>query len=225
MTDSRSSHLWKQTSQAHFKRWADHYDQDIINVLLFRPSIRKVLEKIRHLQRRGLENMRILDIGCGTGNLALYSFNAFDNINNFVGLDMSENMIEKAHNKAKLLNITEKLQFTIGDAEHLPFDDNSFNIVTCCHSFHHYPHKDRAIAEMHRVLENQGHLMLIDGSRDDPWGYFIFEVCVSYIENHVHHCTDQLMAQMLRQAGFDDIQQNVFGVCPPALLNVARANK
>ena len=59
-----------------------------------------------------------------------------------------------------------------GDSERLPFATGTFDVVTCANSFHHYPHQDRAVAEMHRVLQPGGRLMLIDGYRDAPWGWF-----------------------------------------------------
>jgi len=217
--------LWKQTSQSHFHRWAEHYDRGIINILLFNPSYRRVLSQLRSWQRRGVKNMRMLDIGCGTGSLAVHCFWPGSPLDCIVGLDLSENMLRKAGEKINLLKLADKVSLTLGDAEHLPFSDNSFDLITCCNSFHHYPHQQRALNEMHRVLRKNGRLILIDGCRDDPWGFFIFEICVSHVERHVHHCTRQNFFQLLTNAGFIDISQRVFGVCPPAIINVAVADK
>ena len=80
-----------------------------------------------------------------------------------------------------------------GDSERLPFAEGSFDFVTCANSFHHYPHQDRAVAEMHRVLKPGGRLMIVDGYRDAPWGWFIYDVCVAGIENAVHHASSRRM--------------------------------
>ena len=134
-------------------------------------------------------------------------------------------MVEQAKAKASEFGIEDRAEFLVGDSEHLPFADDSFDVVVCCNSFHHYPHQRRAVGEMHRVLVSGGRLMIIDGCRDDPFGYFIFEICVSRAEEHVHHCTADRFRRLLKQAGFVDIRQTVFGVCPPALLNAAVAGK
>ena len=76
-----------------------------------------------------------------------------------------------------------------GDSQRLPFASNTFDVVTSSHSFHHYPHQDQAVAEMHRVLRPGGRLMIIDGYRDAPWGWFIFDVCVAGVEGSVHHAS------------------------------------
>ena len=226
MTENhRPQHIWKATSSEHFHRWAEHYDRDIINILLFRPSFRRVLEWLRRWQRQGLKNLRLLDVGCGTGNLLLWSLPLRPLLGTIVGLDMSGNMLSRAHSKFSSLSNCRHVHLTGGDAENLCFRNNSFDIVTCCNSFHHYPDQQQAVNEMHRVLRPDGRLILIDGSRDDLFGYFIFEICVAHVEGHVYHCTRRRFQKLLIQAGFSDIYQNVFGLCPPALINVARAIK
>lgn len=218
-------HVWKSTAHAHFERWSDHYDRDIINILLFRPSYRRVLAHLRQGQRRGRGPLRILDIGCGTGSLLIECCRLKGVMETGVGLDLTDGMLRQAQEKAHRLGYSEKLSFTLGDAEQLPFADKSFDLVTCCNSFHHYPHQDRAVSEMHRVLDDAGQAIIIDGNRDDPWGYFIFEVCVVRAEGLVHHCTAERFRELFRQAGFSEPRQHVFGVCPPALFNLAAVQK
>jgi ubiquinone/menaquinone biosynthesis C-methylase UbiE len=219
ITDAGKDHIWKQAANAHFHRWAEHYDRDIINILLFEPCYRRVQALFRHWIRRGLQEIRVLDIGCGTGTLAVRYLYPLPQVKSIVGLDMSENMIGKAREKAEKWNLSPKVTFTLGDAENLPFEDNSFDIVTCCNSFHHYPHQDQAVREMHRVLAERGRLMLVDGCRDNPVGFFVFDICVTRVENHVHHCSAERFKELMTKAGFHDINQQVFGVCPPAIVN------
>jgi len=217
--NSGSEHIWKQTAHRHFHRWAEHYDRDIINMLLFKPCYRRVQSEVRHWVRRGLKEIRVLDVGCGTGSLAVWYLSGMPEVASIVGLDMSENMIAKAREKASRFPLGGKVSFTLGDAENLPFADNSFDIVTCCNSFHHYPHQEQAVGEMHRVLADRGRLMLVDGFRDSPIGFFIFDICVARVENHVLHCSARRFKELMTKAGFHDIKQQVFGVCPPAILN------
>jgi ubiquinone/menaquinone biosynthesis C-methylase UbiE len=51
-----------------------------------------------------------------------------------------------------------------GDSEHLPWKSNSFDIVTCFFSFHHYPNPNAVLKEMRRVLNSGGKVIIAD-----PW--------------------------------------------------------
>ncbi len=99
------------------------------------------------------ESGKILDVGCGNGNLfTLLPENKYE----LYGVDFSQNMIIEA--KSKCRNAT----FSVADAEMLPFDDDSFDIVVCNASFHHYIHPDRVLEEMRRVLKDGGKLLIGD---------------------------------------------------------------
>ncbi len=222
---STQSALWKERSREHFRNWSENYDRDIINILLFKPSYQRVLACLRQWRRRGQNQLSLLDVGCGTGTLLLHCLHLAPNITKVTGLDMSEDMINIARQKLSPYMTDHNIDLHNGDAEHLPFADNRFDVVTCCNSFHHYPDKLTALREMRRVLRPGGHIIVIDGSPDNLFGYMIFEVGVAYVEKHVHHCDSGEFKELLTRAGFSDIHQNNFGICPPALLNVANANK
>ncbi|MCP4711669.1 MAG: class I SAM-dependent methyltransferase [Planctomycetes bacterium] len=223
--NNEQSHEWKTAAISHFQRWSHHYDRDIINILLFRPCYRRVMIQLRHWIRRGASSLRVLDVGCGTGNLIIQTLQLGSELKHAAGLDMSDNMIDYAREKTRDLKLEKRISFHVGDAEHLPFKDNAFDVVTCCNSFHHYPYQDRAVGEMHRVLDRNGRLILIDGYRDDPIGFFIFDICVERVEKHVHHCSAERFGMLLREAGMKEIKQQVFGICPPAIMNIAVADK
>ncbi|MBN1436594.1 MAG: class I SAM-dependent methyltransferase [Sedimentisphaerales bacterium] len=212
--------MLKESAIPHFQRWSQHYDRTIINTLLFEPCYRQVMTQLRQWKRRGANSVRLLDIGCGTGTMAGWCMTFGNEVGEVIGLDMSEGMIEKAREKAIGLDIADRAHFIVGDSEHLPFPDGSFDVVTCLNSFHHYPHQQRAVREMRRVLAPGGKAIIIDGARDEPWGYFIFEVCVARAEPDVHHCTRERFQRLLSRAGFERVEQRRFGVIPPALMNI-----
>jgi ubiquinone/menaquinone biosynthesis C-methylase UbiE len=108
---------------------------------------------------------------------------------------------------------------TQGDSERLPFASGSFDFVTCANSFHHYPRQDRAIVEMHRVLKPGGRLLIIDGYRDAPWGWFIYDVCVAYREGEVHHASGKRFRELMSRAGLRAIAQRIYRGPAPFLLN------
>jgi len=102
---------------------------------------------------------RILDVAIGTGrNLPHYPPDA-----TVTGIDLSPAMLEIARQRAADLGID--LDLRTGRAEHLPFNDNTFDTVVCALSLCTIPEPAAAIAEMQRVLVPGGHLLLIDHIR------------------------------------------------------------
>ncbi len=100
--------------------------------------------------------MKILDVGTGTGFIALLLAEIGHEV---VGVDISNGMIEVAKRKAKKVNI----EFVLGDAEDLPFDDNSFDAVTCRHLLWTLPNPKKAVIEWCRVVKVGGKVIAIDG--------------------------------------------------------------
>ncbi|MGH2590583.1 MAG: class I SAM-dependent methyltransferase, partial [Actinomycetota bacterium] len=92
-----------------------------------------------------------------------------------------------------------------GDSARLPFADGEFSAVLSTTSFHHYPHPDRALAEMRRVLEPSGRLAIGDLSSDRLVMRGVDALCRRYEKGHVHfHRTDELTG-LLASAGFRDL--------------------
>ena len=98
----------------------------------------------------------LLDCGCGTGPMISLLYEK-DSTKNYTGLDITPKMIEVR--KSKNLN---GVKWIVGDCEDLPFDDNSFDVIICSNSFHHYPNPQRFFASVKRVLRSGGRLILQD---------------------------------------------------------------
>lgn len=97
---------------------------------------------------------KILDVGCGNGNLfTLLPDEKYE----LYGIDFSENMIIEAKSNCK-----SKASFSVADAEDLPFEDDTFDIIICNASFHHYIHPNIVLEEMHRVLKDGGKVLIGD---------------------------------------------------------------
>lgn len=212
----------KRTAQARFDQWAASYDRSALNELVFFPSIRACQEEIiRWQQQRGPRSYRLLDVGCGTGRL-LNVLAGDGNAEELVGLDYSQEMVRRAEAKIDGRAHHGRLRVVHGDAEHLPFEDASFDVITCCNSFHHYPHQPAVIGGFHRVLRSGGVLILIDGFRDNVIGWFIFDVCVAWVEGHVRHTPWSELRQMIADAGFRELRQHKTNVLAPLLVNLAQ---
>ena len=105
---------------------------------------------------RGVE--RVLDVGCGAGHTAL----AFaPRVASVVAVDLTAAMLDEGRRLAAeraVANVT----FQRGDVEDLSCADGLFDLVTSRYSAHHYPHPQRALREIGRVLRPGGALLLVD---------------------------------------------------------------
>ena len=104
-----------------------------------------------------LSGKRVLEVGCGHGGGASYLVRTLHPAS-YTGLDLNPNGIafcRKRHNLAGL-------DFVHGDAENLPFPDQSFDAVVNVESSAAYPHFSRFLAEVVRVLRPGGHFLYTD---------------------------------------------------------------
>ena len=211
----------KHTARTHFDRWARTYDRSWLSELVFYPSIRACQEGIvRWQQQRGGAEYRLLDVGCGTANLLAVLAADADAVE-LVGLDYSPEMVQRAEAKLRSFDEADRLRVVHGDAEHLPFESGAFDVLTCCNSFHHYPHQAAVLREFHRVLRPGGVLILIDGFRDNVIGWFVFDVCVALVERRVHHAAWSEVRHWTDDAGFASLRQRKMNVLAPLLVSVA----
>ncbi|ULH14041.1 methyltransferase domain-containing protein (plasmid) [Deinococcus sp. KNUC1210] len=100
----------------------------------------------------------VLDVATGTGNtaLALATYVA-----SATGLDVSPKMLDQARLRAEREGFT-NVSFQEGTAEHLPFPDASFTLVTSRHAPHHFRDVPAFLKEVHRVLQPGGRFVLAD---------------------------------------------------------------
>lgn len=213
----KRSHEIKEKSFKRFNEWSKKYDRSVLQPLVFRNSHDML---IKHIVR-DTRLVKVLDIGCGTGEFALKLMEHKKDANIF-GVDISNEMIKTAKAKTKF---NKGVDFRIGDVEHMPYDDNYFDYITCSHSFHHYPDKGKAVGEMFRVLKNSGKAMIIDGYKDGFFGKFIFDFIVKKHEIDVHHLHSTQFQRIMTKTGFKDIVQTVFNPFIPLLFTKGVADK
>ncbi len=211
----------KAQAKAEFEAWAGTYDHSLLNHFLFQPSYRMFLEELCAWERtRG--PFDLLDVGCGTGTfdgmLAGSGLPA-----RITGMDYAPAMCRVGCEKATRAGAADRLSYVAGDSEHLPFADASFDVVTCSNSFHHYPHQQKVIQDVRRVLRPGGRLMLIDGFRDNVIGWVVFDVIITAVEKHVFHAPWSTIDGYYRAAGFREIRRRKFNFWFPALLTIGVA--
>lgn len=167
-----TSEEYKKLSLKEFNQAAEKFDNDD-------PSVYNMCRKdypdvLAEAVREPFSDL--LDAGCGTGAM-LGMFRRDYPDKNYTGVDFSEKMIETAKKKRM-----EGICFVAGDCENLPFADNSFDVVTCSMSFHHYPNPEKFFLSLHRVLRPGGRLILRDmasNSRILMWFFNRIEIPVA----------------------------------------------
>ncbi len=98
-----------------------------------------------------------LDIASGTGNLSLALASRNSSDGKVVGIDLAEAMLEVAERKS-LTRKVKNVEFKQMDAQHLEFEDNTFDIVTCGLALFYFPDIEGTLREMYRVLKPGGTL-------------------------------------------------------------------
>lgn len=146
------------------------------------------------------EGMRVLDIGCGTGNV---SSQLLGHINmDAVGIDISLPMLEVAKGKS--------LEVIVADAGHhyLPFQDNTFDTVILAYVIHQISSLLPLFAECNRVLRNGTLVILTSSHRQIEHQHpVIKEFFPSLIDTDKARFTDiPEVDALLDQAGFTDIE-------------------
>jgi len=102
----------------------------------------------------------ILDVACGPGILACA---LAEHTRHVTGIDITPAMIGEARARQAALGL-ESLEWHVGDATALPFEDGRFDRVTTRYSFHHMPDPAAALAEMARVCRPGGRIVVIDAT-------------------------------------------------------------
>jgi ubiquinone/menaquinone biosynthesis C-methylase UbiE len=211
----------KRSAREQFDKWALSYDRSALREMVFFPAYRMCREEIvRWQQSRGGGAYRLLDVGCGTATL-ISVLSGDSQAERLVGLDYAGEMARLAAGKVGGAGADGQLHVVQGDSERLPFADDSFDVITCCNSFHHYPHQGVVLRGFCRVLRPGGLLVLIDGFRDNVIGWLVFDGVVAALEEHIHHAPWSELRAMIVEAGFDRLRQRKIGVLAPLLVNVA----
>src|SRR5436853_978849 len=93
----------------------------------------------------------VLDVGCGTGVVAITAARIGARVH---GIDLTPELLERARENASVANV--EIDFREGDAEALPFDDPTFDVVLSQFGHMFAPRPEVAISEMLRVLKPGG---------------------------------------------------------------------
>lgn len=152
------SHPTTALMRKAYQRWAPVYD--LVYDKLTEPAARAVVTAVERCGHR------ILEVGVGTG-LSLGYYRASSEVH---GVDLSEDMLQRAGRKVRAKGLTHVKSLGVMDACRLGFRDESFDAVTAQFLITLVPHPEDALDEMARVLRPGGEIVLVNhfGQDDGP---------------------------------------------------------
>ncbi len=134
-----------KANEAKWDRWSKNFDKKGLHTVYFRFIQKKVITMANPQL-----NSNFLDLGCGTGWAVCYTSSLLKDKGNFVGVDVSEGMIEKARvNSKDFMNV----KFYKANVEELPLSNDYFDNIICTNSFHHYFNPKKVLSEVYRMLQ------------------------------------------------------------------------
>jgi len=148
----------------------------------------------------------VLDIGCGTGTLAIAATRHVGPAGSVHGIDASPEMIARATRKAR--KVGAPAVFQLAAAEQLPFPDARFDIVLSTLMFHHLPRNTRkqCAIEIRRVLKRQGRVLVVDfGKAQARHGL------IAHFHRHGHVAVEDVES-VLTDAGFTTVRTGPVGL-------------
>lgn len=166
--------------------------------------------------------MKVLDIAAGTGDLTMAFAKKVGKTGEVWHTDINESMLSVGRDR--LIDKGFSVPSVVCDAEALPFPDNYFDIVTVAFGLRNMTHKDKALAEMLRVLKPGGKLLVLEFSRiykplEQAYDWYSFnvlpwlgkkiandEASYRYLAESIRmHPDQETLAQMMRDVGFERV--------------------
>jgi ubiquinone/menaquinone biosynthesis C-methylase UbiE len=152
--------------------------------------------------------VHVLDLATGSGVIARQFVGRVGGTGRIIGAD-TKAYLEQARLAALSAKVSSKLEWREAAADKLPFDDNSFDIVTCGMAFHHLP-AQAVLASAYRVLKTGGRFIIADQLAPivhSPWRERLRQHYYRYIKRDEDEATAQFyqaetLVEMLRAAGF-----------------------
>jgi ubiquinone/menaquinone biosynthesis C-methylase UbiE len=133
----------------------------LTDIFVFRGKVRELRQKTANLAQLQ-PGEKVLDVGCGTGTLAIEVARRVGRAGHVAGIDPGAQQIAHARAQAARRNLP--IDFQIGVIEQLPFPDQTFDVVFSTLMMHHLPAplKRQGLAEIARVLKPGGRLVIAD---------------------------------------------------------------
>lgn len=171
----------------------------------------------------------LLDVAGGTGDIAMRVIESGGAATRAIVADINSDMLEVGRERAAARGLADRVSFTEGNAETLPFPERNFDAVSIAFGIRNVPRIDAALAEAYRVLKPGGHFLCLEFSSTDVPGldalYELYSFNViptigrmvagdaeSYrylVESIRRFPKPEAFASMIRKAGFGRVSHRV----------------
>ncbi|MFM1880039.1 MAG: hypothetical protein RLZZ344_273 [Pseudomonadota bacterium] len=182
-------------------------------------GLHRVWKAIAIAQAQIRPGQAVLDVASGTGDLALAFAQRVGPAGSVIMTDINAQML--ARGRDRLIDAGYPVPAMVCDAEHLPFEDRSFDRVMVAFGLRNMTHKDQALSEMYRVLKPQGKLLVLEFSEVVPplrrlYDHYSFKVLpwlgqriandaesYAYLAESIRmHPGPEALKEMMHSAGF-----------------------
>jgi ubiquinone/menaquinone biosynthesis C-methylase UbiE len=182
-----------------------NYDQ-YMGPLFFEPYAVDLASRIN------TQSATVLEIACGTGRVTKHLRKALAPSAKLIATDLNAGMLTVAAQNVQ----EENVEFKDADAQSLPFDDNSFDLVVCQFGFMFVPDKPKAFSETYRVLKPHGKILFNtwDKLENNKATYIVHNVVAEHLGAEAAAFywapfsvnTKEQLETLLKNAGFNEIK-------------------
>ena len=169
----------KQEVRSMFDSIAWRYDF-LNHFLSFGTDLSWRRKAIKAIGRR-MDPKTILDVATGTCDLAIASLKRLKP-DSVIGIDISQRMLEEGRKKIHRKGLEKKISLKLAESEAIPFKDGSFDVCMVAFGVRNFEDPQKGLQEMHRVLVNNGVIMVLEFSRPDR---FPFKWVYSFYFKHI----------------------------------------
>jgi demethylmenaquinone methyltransferase/2-methoxy-6-polyprenyl-1,4-benzoquinol methylase len=178
------------------------------------------------------KGMKVLDIAGGTGDLTAQFSRRVGSEGEVVLADINDAMLKVGRDKLRDHGVVGNVRYVQADAEELPFDDNSFDIITIAFGLRNVTDKDKALCSMLRVLKPGGRLLILEFSKpvsatlNQAYDFYSFNILpkmgqvvandadsYQYLAESIRmHPDQETLKSMMETAGYEKVDyQNMTG--------------
>jgi ubiquinone/menaquinone biosynthesis C-methylase UbiE len=171
---------------------------------------------VRKILRRGIRQGRVLDIGTGSGRLAIELAKAKGCDFEIVGLDVSPDMLARAMENTRQAGVDRKVRYILANAADLPFPSGSFDLVVSYASLHHWFDPVKVLNEAQRVMREKGGLIIRDNQRvygNPLWEAFIWTISRFMNKRHRDNWPQAILASYTLQEARNLLKQTQLKDC------------
>lgn len=178
------------------------------------------------------KGMKVLDIAGGTGDLTAQFSRRVGPEGEVVLADINDAMLKVGRDKLRDRGVVGNVRYVQADAEELPFDDNTFDVITIAFGLRNVTDKDKALRSMLRVLKPGGRLLILEFSKpvsatlNQVYDFYSFNILpkmgqvvandadsYQYLAESIRmHPDQETLKSMMETAGYEKVDyQNMTG--------------